>query len=146
MRADLAGTVALSGEHAALGLEGGDLVLGGALGSESLLLGAAQARQQVLVLGDELAGGGDLALALALHALLVEDALAAGPDLGHALHGLERLGDEVAVVPHGHVAPRAELERAVDRHLFVRRGAIRLCPLELAGVTLHLELFGSHGG
>ncbi|KZL63311.1 hypothetical protein CI238_10390, partial [Colletotrichum incanum] len=128
------------GEHAALGLEGGDLVLGGSLGRQPLLLGAAQAREQVLVLGDELAGGGDLALALALHALLVEDALAAGPNLGHTLHSLERLGDKVAVVPHRDVAPRAELEGAVDRHLLVRRGAVRLCPLELAGVTLHLEL------
>lgn len=109
------------------------------------LLGTAQAGEQVLVLGDELAGGGDLAGALAGHAALVEDALAALADLRDALHGLDRLLEELAVVADGHVAAGGELQGAVDHHLLAGVLAVGLGPLELAGVALHLEVLVALG-
>lgn len=107
---------------------------------EPLDLAAAEAREQVLVLGDELACLGELAGALAGHALLVKDALPAGADLADALHGDDGLLHQVAVVALGDVAAGAEEEGAVADHLLAGLDTRGLCPPERAGVTLHLEV------
>ncbi|KAI6767132.1 hypothetical protein HG531_011492 [Fusarium graminearum] len=125
----------------ALGLHLLDILLGQAQLAQALLLAAAHAGQEVLVLSDELAGGGKLTLTLASHALLVEDALATLTDLGHALHGLEGLAHELSVVADGNVAAGGELQSRVDRHLLAGGLTEGLCPLELARVSLHLELW-----
>lgn len=110
------------------------------LGLAVVLGRAAQlAGEQVLVLGDELEVFGILAGALAGHALLVEDALAAGADLADALHGVQGLRHELAVVPGGDVAAGRELQRAVDRHLLAGLLARDLRPLHLTGLALLRE-------
>jgi hypothetical protein len=101
---------------------------------------AVLGRQQVLVLGDELAVGLELGGAVAGHAVLVELPLSLRPDLADARHGLECACDKVAVVAHGNVAALLELESAVDGHLLAVRATEGLCPAELAWVTLHLEV------
>lgn len=95
----------------------------------------------MLVLRHQLAVGGLGALLVALHALLVENALSLLSDFADALHGLEGGGDEVAVVADWDVAASGECEGAVDDHLLSGRLAESLGPLELSWVTLHLELF-----
>jgi hypothetical protein len=47
--------------------------------------------------------------------VLPECAFSLGSDLGDSLHGLERRGDEFAVVPDGNVAALLELEGGVLR-------------------------------
>jgi hypothetical protein len=47
--------------------------------------------------------------------VLPECAFSLGSDLGDSLHGLERRGDELTVVPDGDVAPLLELKRGVLR-------------------------------
>lgn len=133
------------------GDDGGVLELLDLLGREPLLLGeaallaAAHAGQQVGVGLDELLVGGEVLGALAGEAALGEDALALRADLRHAVHGLERLGHEVAVVPDRHVAPRRELQRAVHRHLLAGRLAEGFRPLQLARVALHDEVLVALG-
>lgn len=90
----------------------------------------------MLVLLDELAVVCALALLVAAHAGLVEGALAAGADLGHARHGLERRLYEIAVVARGDVAAGREGEGRVDGHFFAVRAAEGFCPGELARVAL----------
>jgi hypothetical protein len=97
-------------------------------------------RQQMLVLGDELAVGFELCGAVAGHAVLVELPFSLRPNLANARHGLECACDEVAVVAHGNVAALLELESAVDSHLLAVRAAEGLGPAELARVTLHFEV------
>ena len=95
----------------------------------------------MLVLRNQLPVRLPLALLVTRHALLVEHSLALLPDLADPLHRLERLLHELAIVSHGHVAPCREGERAVDDHLLACRFTECLCPLELAWVPLHLELW-----
>lgn len=57
-----------------------------------------------------------------------------------ALHSLERLLHQLAVVAHGDVAARGELQGAVDDHLLAGGLPERLGPLQLSRVSLHLEL------
>ena len=104
------------------------------------------------LLADEvLARGNHLAVCLALavagqlssQTTLGEDTLAALSDLLHTLHGLDGGGDQVAVVLDGDVALLGELgqdEGGVDDHLLATGGTVALSPLQLAGLTLHLEV------
>ena len=107
----------------------------------NLLLGESLARrQQMLILLNQLPVLLTLSLLVATHAGLVEGALSPLPDLGYTAHGLEGGLDEIAVVSHGHVAALSEGEGRVDGHFLVVRATERLCPGELAGVALHLEV------
>ena len=72
----------------------------------------------MLVLLNEFSIRSSLSLLVTLHALLIERTFPASADLRHALHGLERRGNEVAVVANGHVAAGSERERGVDCELF----------------------------
>jgi len=94
----------------------------------------------MLVLRHQLPIRLELLRAVAPHAVLVELPLPPRPDLRHALHRRQRLGDQLAVVAHGDVAALGELERAVDRHFLAVRAAEGFRPGEFAGVALHLEL------
>lgn len=144
------------------------LALGAGQFREAPLLAAAHPRQQMAMGVDEAPVAGELDRPLARHAAPVEDALAPGPDLGDApvfllscvssynmmkigqewnglewkdaLHSLERLLHQLAVVAHGDVAARGELQGAVDDHLLAGGLPERLGPLQLSRVSLHLEL------
>ena len=74
----------------------------------------------MLVLGHQLARAHNLPGPIADHAFLLEGALSPRPDLADALHGVQRLVDEFAVVPLRHVAARAEEQCAVADHLLPR--------------------------
>jgi len=80
----------------------------------------------MLVLLDEFAVFGTLALLVALHAGLVEGAFAAGADLGYARHGVERCVDEVAVVADGDVAASGEGQGRVHGEFLVVRFSLGL--------------------
>lgn len=74
---------------------------------------------------------------------LREDLLASLSDLLHAFHGLERSSHEVSVVLDGDVALLGELrdeQRRIDNHLLSVKRAMRLGPLQLARLALHLEV------
>lgn len=105
---------------------------------------------EVLALGDDLAVGLALAVAsqLAGQTTLGEDPLAALTDLFDTLHGMDGGGDQVAVVLDGDVALLGELgehERRVDDHLLATGGTVTLGPLQLTGLTLHLEVLVTFG-
>lgn len=53
--------------------------------------------------------------------------------------------DQVSVVPYGDVSALGELEGRVDGHLLAGGLAEGLCPGELAGVSLHLEVLVALG-
>lgn len=116
----------------------------------TLLALAQLLANKMLALGDNLAVLHALAVAsqLARQPALGEHPLAALPDLLHSLHGLDGGGHEVAVVLDGDVALLGELgqhERRVDDHLLAPGGAVALGPLQLAGLTLHLEVLVALG-
>ena len=112
----------------------------------------------MLVLLNEFPIRSSLSLLIALHTLLIEPTFPASADLRHALHGLERRGNEVAVVANGHVAAGSERERGVDCELFAvcvteavqyfsqefqQQGnffGLPLRPGKLSGVSLHFKL------
>ena len=74
-----------------------------------------------------------------LHPLVPEALLALPLDFLHALHGSDRLFDELAVVLDGTVAESLELEGGIHAHLLTRRTPEGLRPLELTRVELVLE-------
>lgn len=116
----------------------------------TLLAVAQLLADKVLALGDDLAVGLALAVAsqLAGQTALGEDALAALTDLLDALHGGDGGGNQVAVVLDGDVALLGELgehQGRVDDHLLAAGGTVALGPLQLAGLTLHLEVLVALG-
>jgi hypothetical protein len=74
------------------------------------------------------------------HPVLPEAVLAALLDISNALHGLDGLDVEVAVVLDGLVALLLELEDGVLGDLFVVELATGLGPGEFAGVVFGLEV------
>jgi hypothetical protein len=77
-----------------------------------------------------------------------KSALAPDPDLFDPLDRLQRGRDQVPIVFDGHVAPFGELAQQqvlVNDHLFTAQGAMGFCPLELARLALHLEVFVAFG-
>lgn len=80
---------------------------------------------------------------LAGQATLREDTFSALSDLFDTLHGLEGRLDEVAVVLDGDIASLGELaeqEGRIDDHLLSVKSTVSLGPLELAWLSLHLEV------
>ena len=81
---------------------------------------------------------------LARQATFRELVFATSPDLLHPLHSVDGGRDEVAVVLDGGVALLGELrqhQRRVHDHFLAARGPVRLGPLELTRLALHLEVF-----
>lgn len=127
----------------------GNLALLGHHGTALLPLTQLLANK-VFALGDNLAVGLALAVAsqLASQTAPGEDTLAALADLLDALHGVDGGGDQVAVVLDGDVALLGELgqnQRRVHDHFLAAGGAVTLGPLQLAGLTLHLEVLVTLG-
>lgn len=75
------------------------------------------------------------------HAVLPECVLAPFADFCDAVHGLDGILDELAVVSYGHVSTLLELVSGVDSHLLARCLAERFRPLDFARIALHLEVF-----
>lgn len=102
----------------------------------------------MLVLLNDLPVRVALALLIASHAIAIEDALTAGTDLLDAVHGGERLCDQVTRVTGRDVAAAGERECCVDDHLFPGGLAEGFRPFEFAGVTCVCVLVsgGRHWG
>ncbi len=77
--------------------------------------------------------------------LFVEVALSALLDLGDALHGTDGCLHQLAIISDGSVALSLKVKDRVCGHFLAAQLAEGLCPADLAGVALHLEVAVAFG-
>ena len=80
-----------------------------------------------------------------LHALLPESLFSLRLDLRNSLHGLNRLAHEFTIILNRSMSQSLEVEGLVHDEFLAVRLAERLCPFELARVTLGLEIAVAFG-
>lgn len=79
------------------------------------------------------------------HTLLVEALLAHLLNLAYTLHGLQRLGHQLAVVLHRSVARLLKLKRRVNANVLSVRASERLRPSHLSRIASQIEVLSALG-